>query len=89
MSRTKNGQFKPGASGNPSGRPKGSVNRVTKELRQLLKAIVFDELERLPETLDELPAEKRVEVLTKIIPYALPKVEAARYDLGEPTAWEL
>lgn len=87
MSRTKSGRFAPGTSGNPSGRPKGSPNRVTKELRQLLKSIVFDELERLPETLERLEAKERAELLTKIIPYAMPKVENARFDVDEPKEW--
>jgi len=85
MSKRKtNGQFKPGKSGNPAGRPKGSANKVTKELRSVLKAIVFDELERLPETLEELPPEKRLELLTKLLPYAMPKIQPASYSFDEP-----
>ena len=79
--RKNNGQFKSRESGNPAGRPKGSKNRVTRELRTVLKSVVFDELERLPETLKDLPPEKRLELLTKLLPYVMPKIQQANYFL--------
>jgi len=78
------GQFKPGKSGNPAGRPKGSTNKITKELRAVLKTVVFDELERLPGTLEELEPEKRAELLTKLLPYVMPKIQQANYGFDEP-----
>jgi hypothetical protein len=85
----KNGQFKPGESGNPKGRPKGRANKITKELRAVLKVVVFDELERLPETLEGLEPEKRAELLTKLLPYVMPKIQQANYGFDEPidTGW--
>jgi hypothetical protein len=36
------GSFKPGQSGNPSGRPPGAVNKVTQEVRELTRGLVDD-----------------------------------------------
>ncbi len=40
------------------GRKKGTPNRLTKELRSLLKDILYEELERTPEYLDHLMLKK-------------------------------
>jgi len=65
------------------GRQAGTPNKTTKELRELLKAFVFSELETLPETLAALPADKRAELLVKILPFVLPKVDTVNATFGE------
>jgi hypothetical protein len=65
-----------GHTNNPNGRPKGSKNRVTKEIRAILKDFMAAELEKLPGYLESLPDEKRLDVIIKLLPYVLPKVES-------------
>jgi hypothetical protein len=62
---------------------------LTKDLRANLKTLVEIELNQLPETLAALPADKRLEVLLKLLPFVLPKVESVAMTKGEPTSWEL
>lgn len=71
------------------GRQAGTVNKTTKELREVLKNFVFSELEALPETLAALPTEKRADILVKILPFVLPKVDSVNYSNGEPDLWDL
>ncbi|MDC3260360.1 hypothetical protein OAU59_00460 [Winogradskyella sp.] len=56
------------------GRQKGTPNKMTKELRTVLKDILYQELEQIQERLDALKPRERVELLIKLMPYALPKV---------------
>jgi hypothetical protein len=56
------------------GRVAGTPNKVTSELRKTLKAIVASELESLPGTLGELPARERLDLLIKLLPFCMPKV---------------
>ncbi len=62
---------------------------LTKDLRANLKTLVEKELNQLPETLATLPAEKRLEVLLKLLPFVLPKVESVGMTKGEPSSWEM
>jgi len=73
-----------GQTNNPNGRPKGATNVLTREVREALKALISDELEKLPALLESLPAEKKVDVLLKLLPFVLPKVEACSLLDGEP-----
>ena len=75
-----------GQTNNPNGRPKGSANVITKEVRATLKAIIAGELERLPETLETLDASKRLDVVLKLIPYVLPRVDSINMNSGESFA---
>jgi hypothetical protein len=72
-----------GQTNNPNGRPKGSTNVITREVRAALKALISDEIGKLPTLLAELPAEKKIDVLLKLMPYVLPKVETIRATAGE------
>jgi hypothetical protein len=56
------------------GRTIGTPNKVTSELRKTLKSIVAAELDELPQTLADLPARERLELLIKLLPFCLPKV---------------
>ena len=82
--RDNNGKFMKGESPNPKGRPKGAKNKLTRELRAILKTVVHNELEELPKTLKELPPKERLELLVKLLPYTLPKVQPASHSFDEP-----
>jgi hypothetical protein len=56
------------------GRAAGTPNKVTGELRKSLKSIIAAELDALPATLSELPPKERLELLIKLLPFAMPKV---------------
>jgi hypothetical protein len=66
------------------GRAVGTPNRVTGELRKSLKCIIAAELDALPATLSELPPKERLELLIKLLPFAMPKVNhiSGTYDSG-------
>ena len=43
------------------GREKGTPNRLTKELRTILKDVLYNELERIEELLESLEPKERLE----------------------------
>jgi len=65
------------------GREAGTPNRLTKELRVALKNILHQEIELLPEHFNKLEPKDRLELLVKLLPFALPKVEPESYQIGE------
>jgi len=69
------------------GREKGTPNRLTKELRSVLKDIVYQELEKIEEHLDELEPKERLELVLKLMPYTLPKVNNISHTTNEPLDW--
>jgi len=70
------------------GRTIGTPNVITKEVRNILKAIMLQEIEKLPGHLESMEPQKRVELLTKLMPYVLPKVDNVPMDKGEPYTWD-
>jgi len=69
------------------GRQKGTPNRMTKELRSVIKDILYQELEQIQERLDALKPRERVELLIKLMPYVLPKVTSISHTTNEPLDW--
>ena len=65
------------------GRKAGTPNKLTKELRAALKNILHQEIELLPDHFDKLEPKDRLELLVKLLPFALPKVEPESYQIGE------
>ncbi len=59
---------------------------LTGTIRDTLKDLMQKELEQLPETLKELDPVQRLNILCKLMPYVLPKVESVTHTLGEPGA---
>ena len=70
------------------GREKGTPNRMTKELRTVLKDILHQELEQIQEHLNALNPKERIELLIKLMPYILPKVTSISHTTNEPLDWD-
>ena len=69
------------------GRVKGTPNRLTKELRTVLKDIVYRELESIELRLDELEPKERIELTIKLMPYVFPKLDSISHSTNEPMDW--
>ena len=66
------------------GRTKGTPNRLTKEMRTILKNILFAELENIEELMESLDSKQRIELVIKLLPFILPKVETVSHTYNEP-----
>jgi len=66
------------------GRTKGTPNRLTKEMRTILKNILFKELENIEELMESLDSKQRIELVIKLLPFILPKVETISHTYNEP-----
>lgn len=69
------------------GRAKGTPNRLTQELRMVLKDIVYRELETIECRMDELDAKERIELTIKLMPYVFPKLDSISHNTNEPMDW--
>ena len=69
------------------GRKKGTPNRMTKELRVLLRDIMYQELEEVQERFSILEPKQRIELIIKLTPYILPKVNNISHTTNEPLDW--
>ena len=55
------------------GRAKGTPNRTTAETKELLQAIISKELDKLGGMLEQLEPNERINAISKLLPYILPK----------------
>jgi hypothetical protein len=55
------------------GRKKGTPNKVTAQMKALVKDALTVHLYRLEEYLDELETKDRLDVIAKLLPYIMPK----------------
>ena len=57
---------------------------MTKELRSILKDILYQEIEEIEERLDVLEPKTRIELLIKMMPFVFPKTNAISHTTDEP-----
>jgi len=69
------------------GRQKGTPNKLTKELRSLLKDILYDELVNIEDRLNDLETKERIELVIKLMPFVFPKVVSVSSTENEPFDW--
>ena len=57
------------------GRQKGTPNKVSKEIRELLSNLVYDNFELIVQDFRQMSTEQRMVLLPKILPYITPKMK--------------
>lgn len=66
------------------GRKAGTPNKLSGELRAQLKEILSSEIQRLPELLESLEAGKRAEIISRLLPFVIPRqLQAETGEEGE------
>ena len=70
-------------------RPKGSENKVTREVKKALSDALAGEIEQLPEHLAELTPAERIEALSKLLNYVVPKLKETNNEATIKTSGEL
>ncbi len=77
MSEKKSNLWKPGQSGNPAGRPKGTKNIATKQIREAYQKLTEDNLDNMSMWLAQVAAdnpEKAMDLMLKLSEYIIPKL---------------
>ena len=67
---------------NNSGRPKGSVNKSSNEIRDTFQNLLNNNLEKIQDDLNELEPKDRIQMLLSLANYILPKLRSTEY-IGE------
>ena len=62
----------------------GTSNVITNKMRSVLKSLLQRKFENIPSYLEELDRKDRLDVLIKLLPYALPKIESVYKGEEEP-----
>jgi hypothetical protein len=57
-----------------SGRPLGSKNKTTKEMRDFLSILIQNEFESITEIFQELKGKEKLDYMVKLLPYVMSKV---------------
>lgn len=81
--------MKKGTTNNPNGRPKGSLNKSTTEMRELVTNFVGANLTTLQTDFDQLEPKERLQFLEKLLGYTLPKLQSVTTKDETPTPWEM
>lgn len=71
-----------GYTNNPNGRPKGTPNKVTSDLRQWITAFIDDNREQIKSDWLQLEPKDRIQLFEKLLKYALPTLQATDLNMG-------
>ena len=63
-----------GNTNNPKGRPAGTPNRITTDLREFLKLLLTDNLEQFKTDFEHLEPKDRLIMMERFLGYILPKL---------------
>ena len=80
-------RFKPGESGNPSGRPKGTANKATTEIKEAYINLIHGNLHEIQEWINRVAQrnpEKAFDMLMKLSPFVIPKKQEMDLNIENP-----
>lgn len=72
--------FEKGISGNPQGRPKGTTNKTTAQLREMVTGFLEDNFEQVKADFNLLTPKNRVKLYCDLLQYGLPKLQAVQIE---------
>lgn len=71
--------LKKGNTNNPNGRPKGSKNQVTQDLRERIGNFIGEELDNVIRDFKQLPLPERMRFFERLLGYTLPRLQSIEY----------
>lgn len=80
---------KKGQTGNPAGRPKGSPNRTTAEIKELINQFISGNLDDLQTNYDALEPEKKLQFFRDLLKYVIPTKESNDININTLSEIEL
>jgi len=72
-----------GRTNNKKGRPKGTPNRVTKEIRLKIDQFITEKISEIDEIWQELEPKDKFTFLSKLLEYTLPKLRSQELNISE------
>lgn len=83
--------MKKGRTNNPAGRPKGTPNKVTNEMKSWIQQLIDGNRQQLERDLKGLDPADRWRIVEKLMAYVLPKMQSveAKVELGQMTDEQL
>lgn len=73
---------KPGTVNNPKGRPKGSQNNVTRDLKELIQNFVDRRFAEIDKIFNQLEPKDQAKLLFELMQYAVPKLSSVQSDIN-------
>jgi hypothetical protein len=65
------------------GRQKGTANKLTQSMREIVSDILKSELESIKETLESVEPKERLAFIVKLLPYSMPQYTSITYENKE------
>ena len=68
--------FEKGISGNPYGRPAGTKNKNSVQIRSMIEQFIIENFHVIVDDFNKLPEKERYKVLCNLLQYTIPKPQA-------------
>ena len=78
--------FKPGQSGNPKGKPKGSKNKITTDIKERWKQVLENQIVTLNEDFSGMEPKDRVKIIAEVTELFVPKLSRQNIGIGVESA---